>query len=85
MSNGHIIFVYVFFVSVIHIFLSRFRLLDPALLALSSSSHISSGEATKELNLLPPLAVLGREHTIATLRSCQAVHISGRQKVTARL
>ncbi|KAE9457065.1 hypothetical protein C3L33_11022, partial [Rhododendron williamsianum] len=30
---------------------------------------VLTGEATKELNLLPPLAIFGREHTIATRRS----------------
>ncbi|KAI8552497.1 hypothetical protein RHMOL_Rhmol06G0271200 [Rhododendron molle] len=50
-----------------------------------SRGHGASGKATKELNLLSPLATLGRQHTIATRHSCQAVRISGRQKVTAQL
>ncbi|KAI8561735.1 hypothetical protein RHMOL_Rhmol04G0364000 [Rhododendron molle] len=50
-----------------------------------SRGHGASGKATKELNLLSPLATLGRQHTIATRQSCQAVRISGRQKVTAQL
>lgn len=43
------------------------------------------GVAIREMILSLPPAIYGRGHTIATQRSCQDVHIIGRQRVTVQL